>query len=158
MKCEDFVLIGSICQPAYSFKLMTMSLMIHCVHIISLTLNIDQQELGECPRRSCSGILGHSVLSQHFQPQSKPKPKPKPRPSCTSTRYQCWPRLMPQAQRCQRDRTFTVPEEGTCLARRGSIAPHRPNAVAIPLGLLLKLGGSCSPGHLLQQKQIENVE
>ena len=86
---------GSIRQPAYSFKLMTMSSMIHCVHMISLTLNIDQQELGECPRRSCSGILGHSVLSQHFQPQSKPKPKP--RPSCTSTRYQCWPRLMPWA-------------------------------------------------------------
>ena len=88
---------GSICRPAYSFELMTTSFMIHCVHIIGLTLNIDQQELGECPRRSCSGILGHSVLSQHFQPQSKPKPKlkPKPRPSCTSTRYQCWPRLTP---------------------------------------------------------------
>ena len=39
----------------------------------------------------------------------------------------------------------------TRLARRGFIAFQRPNAVALLLSLLCKLGGSGSPGQLLQQ-------
>ena len=41
----------------------------------------------------------------------------------------------------------------TRLARRGFIALQRPKAVALLLSLLRKLGGSGSPGQLLQQQQ-----
>ena len=45
----------------------------------------------------------------------------------------------------------------TRLARRGFIAFQRPNAVALLLSLLCKLGGSGSPGQLLQQQQTKIV-